>query len=262
MGSFRSSLLVFGLVMAAGTQPRSRETILPALSSGGGCWSAVELQNLGETPVTVEIEAHREGGGLVPFTGRNGMAIRLGAGERGQYRLQIPEETANAWVKVREPIALPDRGPAVAISGVSECVAAGQLISTVREAVYPLRNPWFEGGVSEFKGGVVFLTNTSEQSVTVSFCYSSGGLFSVPDGEHPASELRSICSAAFEVQIPPLAARQFPVEREGNSQFALRVRGSAVALLMLRQLKAGVKVYTVDSTIRFGGEVSGAGARQ
>jgi hypothetical protein len=190
------------------------------------------------------------------------MAVRLEAGDRGQYRLQIPEETANAWVKVREPAAQADRGPAVAVSGVTECVAGDQLISTVREAAYPLRNPWFAGSVSDLRGGVVSLTNTSEQAATAWLCYSSGGLFSVPDGAHTGSELRPICSAALDVQIPPFAARQFPVDREGNTQFALRTRGSALALQMLRPLKTGVKVYTVDSTIRFGGEVSGPGPRE
>jgi hypothetical protein len=253
------------------------ETVLPALSYGGGCWSAVELQNLGESPVTVELEAHRDSGGLVPLVDRRGMAVRLDAGESGRYRLQIPEETAGAWVKVREPISSLDRaggpggtrrGPVIAVSAATECLAGGQLIATVREAAYPMRNPWLAGDVSEIRGGIVSLTNTSGQAATASLCYGSGNLFSMPDGAQRCtgcqglgSELRPICSAAFDVQIPPFAARQFPVERHGNRHFALRVRGSAIVLQMLKPLKTGVKVYTVDSTVRFGGEVSGPAAR-
>jgi hypothetical protein len=259
------------LALAGGQQraySRSQqETVLPALSYGGGCWSAVELQNLGEGPVTVELEAHRESGGLVRLVDRSGMAVRLEAGERGRYRLEIPEETgsawvASAWVMVREPIGSADREPVVAVSGTTECLAGDQLISTLREAAYPMRNPWFAGDVSEWKGGVVSLTNTSGRAATASLCYGSGNLFSVPEGGHPGSELRPICSAAVDVQIPPFGARQFLVEREGNTYFELKVRGSAIALQMLRPLKAGVKVYTVDSTVRFGGEVSGPGARR
>src|SRR5271169_6380406 len=103
MSFHREGLLWIGMVVLASGQPRTHETILPALSHGGGCSSSVELQNLGEAPVTVDIEAHRESGGLVALVDRSGMAVRLEAGERGRYRLQIPEETANAWVKVREP---------------------------------------------------------------------------------------------------------------------------------------------------------------
>jgi hypothetical protein len=64
MVSFDISFLAFPVLMAAAAQQRTHQTIVPALSSGGG-W--------------------------------------LEAGERSQYRLQIPEETASAWVKVREP---------------------------------------------------------------------------------------------------------------------------------------------------------------
>jgi len=262
MVHFRGGLVWLAVAALAGGQQRSHETVLPALSYGSGCWSAVELQNLGEAPVTVEVEAHRDSGGLVPLADRSGMSVLLEAGERGRYRLKIPEETASAWVKVREPMASPDHGPVIAVSGATECVEGDQLIATVREAAYPLRNPWFAGDVSELKGGIVSLTNTSERAATASLCYSSGGLFSAPDGVHPASELRPICSTAFEVQIPPFAARQFPVEREGNTHFALKTRGSAIALQMLRPMKTGVKVYAVDSTIRFGGEVPGSGPRE
>jgi len=262
MGSFRGSLLLAGLVTVAAGQPGKVETVLAALTYGGGCWSAVELQNLGAEPVTVDVEAHRESGGLVGLVGRSGMAVRLDAGERGQYRLQIPEETANAWVRVIEPVPSAERGPVIAVTGVTECLAGDQLIDSVREAAFPMRDPWFSGEVAELKNGLISLTNTSARPATASVCYSSGSLYSVPSEGHAGSELKPVCSEAFDVQIPPFAAREWPLERQATTHFAIRTRGAAIALQMLRPLQAGVKVYSVDSTIRFGGEAPGAGPRE
>jgi len=62
----------------------------------------------------------------------------------------------------------------------------------------------------------------------------------------------------FDVQVPPFGTREFPVERQGNSYFSLKTRGDSVVLQMLRPANEGVLVYTVDSTIKFGGEVPNA----
>ena len=67
--------------------------------------------------------------------------------------------------------------------------------------------------------------------------------------------MKPLCSAAFEVQIPPFGTREFPVERQGNTWFSLKTRGDSVVLQMLRPLSQAARIYTVDSTIRFGGEV-------
>ena len=66
-------------------------------------------------------------------------------------------------------------------------------------------------------------------------------------------ELMPICSTV-DVQVPPFASIQFPVEREGSSQFSIKTRGDGIVLQMLRPLETGVKIYKVDSTIQFGGE--------
>jgi hypothetical protein len=39
--------------------------------------------------------------------------------------------------------------------------------------------------------------------------------------------------------------------RDGNSHFSLKTEGNAIVLQMLRPLATGVKIYTVDSTIKF-----------
>ena len=84
-----------------------------------------------------------------------------------------------------------------------------RLKSVARDVVYPTRNPWFSGDVAELSGALVSMINTSERAVTASLCYSAGNLFYVP-GSKPSAELSPLCSAAFDVQVPPFGAREFP----------------------------------------------------
>jgi hypothetical protein len=177
----------------------------------------------------------------------------LGAGERGIYKLEIPEETEGAWVKVRERV----RGiaPVVAVSGTTECVVANQLRMVRRDVAFATRNPWFSSETAEPHGSLLSLINTSEHAAKAAVCYSTGGLFSVPGGSRPSAGLQPICSTAFEVQIPPFGSREFPAERDGSSHFSLKTEGNAIVLEMLRPVAANVRVYAVDSTIKFGSEV-------
>ena len=100
------------------------------------------------------------------------------------------------------------------------------------------------------------MINASERTARASLCYSSGNLYSVPSGTRAIAQLIPICSHSFEVQIPPFATRQFPVKRESSSQFTVKTLGDAIVLEILRPVEAGVKIYTVDSTIKFGGEAA------
>jgi hypothetical protein len=65
-------------------------TIVPWLAYSSSCWSAVELQNLGDRGVAVEVEAHKSSGALAPLVGRSGIQVRLNAGEQAEYKLQLP----------------------------------------------------------------------------------------------------------------------------------------------------------------------------
>lgn len=71
------------------------------------------------------------------------------------------------------------------------------------------------------------------------------------------SELTPVCSETIQEMVPPFGSRQFPVARGGNSHFSLNTRGDAIVLQMLRPAGATVKMYQVDSTIKFGQEVTG-----
>jgi hypothetical protein len=252
--------LVLAALAYSLTRPAiAADSVLPSLAYGPFCSSTVVLQNLAETQVDVELEGHRASGALVPLAGQAGRVIHLAPGAQGSYQLQIPlqkdEEESGAWVLVRER-ASARVAPAVAVSGISECRQGNQLRTAAREVAYPTRSPWFASETADLHGAVISLINVSALAVRASLCYSTGNLFSVPGESQTSRELKPVCSTAFEVQVPPFGTRDFPVEREGNSYFSLKTRGDSVVLQMLRPAKEGVKIYTVDSNIRFGGEVS------
>ena len=262
-GRFEITLLLMLLASTpAASQERAMESVVPALAFGTACSSTVTMQNLSDRPVVVDVEAHRASGALAPIVGHPEIAIRLGPRERSNCKPQIEEETEGAWMKVRERVPAPGLSPVVAISGATECLIGDQLRIVDREVVYPMRNPWFSGDVTDLPGSLVSLINTTERAVKASACYSSGGFFSTPTGTPASAELTPICTTSFEVHIPPFGAREFPVARDGSSHFALKTQGSAIVLEMLRPVGASVKMYKVDSTIQFGSEVPPAPAKR
>jgi hypothetical protein len=236
--------------IAAAASERTIESVLPALAYGPACSSTVRLQNLSDAPVTVELEGHRASGALAPLGGVAGRTVRLDSGQQASYQLEIEEDTTWAWVKLRERVP-EGRAPAVALSGTTECRDENQLRVAAREVAYPTRNAWFSGDVAELRGAVLTMINSSDQTARASACYSAGILYSVPSPR--GAELRELCSASLDVQIPPFGTREFPVERNGNSQFSLRTQGDSIVLQMLRPESA--HIYSVDSSIQFGEEV-------
>ena len=251
----RLALAILGMglrAVPAGAQERVVESIVPALAYGPQCRSVVEVRNLSGRVVSIEVEGHRASGALAPIAGERGNTFLLAAGERASYRLEIEEETIGAWVKVREHVASAKLSPAVAVSAASECTAGNELRTVTRGVAFPTRNPWFSSEVADLHGSVISMMNTSERAARAAACYSAGGLYSVPER---GSQLQPVCSSAFEVQIPPFGSREFPVERDGSSHFSLRTVGEAIVLELLRPVEVNVRVYAVDSSIRFGEEV-------
>jgi len=182
----------------------------------------------------------------VPLVDHPEMRLTLAARERANFRLDLEDESGAAWVRVREHVPSAALSPVVAVSGHTECAVENKLRTTTREVAFPLRDPSFSSDVDELHGNLVSLVNTSEKPARVSLCYSAGNLYSVS-----GHELAEICSGAFEVQVPPFGARQFPVEREGSAHFSIKTRGESIVLQMLRPVAVGIKVYSVDSTIKF-----------
>jgi hypothetical protein len=239
------------------SESRWVESIVPWLAYNSSCWSAVELANLGNREVAAEVEAHKSSGALTPLAGPGGIQVQLHAGEHAEYKLQLPEETAGAWVRVREKVPSPRLSPVLAVSGATECLSSNELRSTVRDVVWPVRNPWYSGDVSDGDDGLIAVINTSESPARVSGCYSFGVMYSVPHNDRPVAEMTPVCSESIQEMVPPFGSRQFPVARGGNSHFVLTTRGDAIVLQMLRPAGTSVKVYRVDSTIKFGEEVTG-----
>jgi hypothetical protein len=60
---------------------------------------------------------------------------------------------------------------------------------------------------------------------------------------------------AFEVLVAPFGSREFPVSRADSDHFTLKTEGEKIVLEILRPVEASVRVYAVDSSIRFGEEV-------
>jgi hypothetical protein len=109
--------------------------------------------------------------------------------------------------------------------------------------------------VSYGDDGIIALINTSERPAEVWGCYSAGVLYSVPQDDHAAAELKPVCSQTIQELVMPFGSREFPVARGGNSHFSLTTRGDAIVLLMLRPVGTSVRAFRVDSSITFGKEV-------
>jgi hypothetical protein len=246
-------LLLLSTIGSAGGQ-RIVESVLPALSYSSSCWSSVDLKNLGDRPVIAEIEAHRSSGALVALAARPEIKLQLGPGESASFRLQVDEDTTSAWAKIREVIPDQSLSPVIAVSGVTECISGNELHTAAREVAYPTRNPWYSSDVDDpQRDSLISLINTTERTAQASACYSSGSFYSVPKDGH-APELIPVCSSKLDVQVPPFGSHQFAIAHEGNTHFSLRTRGDAIVLQMLRPLDPRVKLYTVNSTIKFGSE--------
>jgi hypothetical protein len=237
------------------------QSVIPALPYTSSCRSRILLLNTGDTRVKVEIEGHAETGALVSLSG-HASRTWLGPGEQVEYRLELEGQSEGAWAKVREYIPSGQDSPSVAIRPASECVAGNELRSATRQVAFTMRSPWFSGAVADLHGASIWMVNVSDRPAHASACYSSGSYYILPNKSAQEREARppqpsTICSSSDEIQIAPFAAREFPVERDGNSHFSLRTEGRAIVLQALRPIDIGVHVYTVDSSIQFlseGGE--------
>jgi hypothetical protein len=61
-----------------------------------------------------------------------------------------------------------------------------------------------------------------------------------------------VCSDSFRVQVPPFGSRRFPVQRGESTHFEMRTEGRGIVLQMLRPVDAWVRLYRVDSSVKFG----------
>jgi hypothetical protein len=263
-------------------------TVVAALRAGSGCVSTVAVTNLSGRRRAAEIQARLETGALVllepvepprdarqtePRGERRGepSAATIDRAQRSPVPLDedgftfAPHQTrsfllagdwesANAWVGVWEADP-PGTLPALVVEGSTECIEGNQLRTVRRSAALAMRNPWFAGHVADFDGAAMAVVNVSARAARADVCYSAGNLYFVP-AEMPNGRLARLCSWSENVVIPPFGSHEFSMVRQGATEFALHTRGDAIVMLVLRPVAAGVRVYQVDSTIRFGSEVA------
>ena len=275
--------LILAALSAKGVD-RAPPAVIAALRAGSGCVSTVAVTNLSGRKLTAEIQARLETGALAPlefvepasgaeprgeFRGETAADVSdrsnqssilpavngftFAPHERRSFRLGGLRATGNVWAGVWEADP-PGVSPALALEGLVECLTGDQLRTVPRTAALAMRNPWFAGQVADLAGAVMAVVNASAQAARADLCYSAGNLYFVPE-EMPDNRLARLCSWSEDVAIPPFGSREFPVEREGAREFALHTRGESIVLLLLRPVAEGVRVYRVDSTIRFGREV-------
>jgi hypothetical protein len=264
---------------------RAPPAVVAALRAGSGCFSTVAVTNLSGRELAAEVQARLETGALAPLelvqpasgaeprgepaadagdrSDRSPIPLAVNGftfapHERRDFRQSGEKEIGNAWVGVWEADP-PGMLPALAVEGLVECLTGDQLRTVPRSAALGMRNPWFAGRVADLTGAVIAVVNVSAQAARADLCYSAGNLYFVP-GEMPDKRLARLCSWPEEVAIPPFGSREFPTEREGATEFAVHARGESIVLLLLRPVAAGLRVYRVDSSIRFGSEVPPAPA--
>ena len=242
----------------AADSPRVFETVLPALAYSASCSSTVSLRNVAGRAVSLEIEAHRSDGALVAIDNDAGSDIQLAPGESGHFKLHIDNDAGDAWALIRERVPSAGLSPAVAVSGVTECLAGNELSRAAREVAYPRLNPKFSGQADALAGEVLLLVNASEEPASAWVCESSVGYYMLPPTPEGPARSRPICSTEFETQIAPFGTRRFPIGEGSAANFFLESRGDRIVLQMLKPLRSSVRLFSVDSSITFGDEVQPA----
>ncbi len=233
--------LAMFLILASCAQ--AQESVLFPLAFGESCWSSVTVQNVTEQDANVWLTAHKSSGALAPLTGAALSRMLVPAGAKISVRLDVEgEEDRHAWVQMKE------RGPpSIALSGTVECLDGGELKTVPASVLFPARNPWIRGDVSDFHAKEVWMLNASPAPAMAALCYSSGSYAQLPDGRKPAE----ICTDEEELFLPPFGMRTAPVEKNGNSRFSLRATGDAIALRLVVPVPEKKKKFSVDSTIQF-----------
>jgi len=214
--------------------------VVPSLAYGGGCTSTVSLQNTGDRALLAEVEGHRQSGALTPFSGGIGRTVQLDPGRGIDLKLGINTEERDAWVAIHSP--------AVAVSATTECISQNQLRTASRPLAFAIRNPTFSAEVDDERAAILFI-NASEFVAHASGCYSSGALYSVL-----GRPLQRVCDETIDLQVPPFGSRRIAVARNGSTHFSLKTIGERIVLELLRPVSEDLRLYHVDSSVKFGEE--------
>ena len=238
--------VVLALLTLLVAQERNFAVVLPELQYSRQCSSEISIHNTGPRFVDLELAGHKASGALVGLVDRKTNRMRLRPSERVAVRLDVVDEVA--WAVVIELVPSPRLQPVLAVSGKTECLDANELLTASREIAPIISDPKFalDYEAAALNGKVLLLINASNRRMEWKACYSSGT--TVSDGN---GGMTSVCSESLERTLAPYQSSRLPASVDGKPLVRFRATGSGVAMQMLAPSAPQVRLYTVESTIRF-----------
>ena len=100
------SVMLASAALPTSAQPRPVDRILPALAASKACASVIQLQDLGERPVALAVEAYTEDGALVALKGHPAIAVDLApaSGKATDWNYPAkPAEPGCGFARCRRP---------------------------------------------------------------------------------------------------------------------------------------------------------------
>ncbi len=231
------------LVMA---QERSVSVVLPELQYSPHCSSEITLHSTSQRFVDVDVVGHKSTGALVGLVDRRANRVRMKPAERVVVKLAIENDVA--WAEVVEWVPSPRLKPVLAVSGRTECLDTNELVAAGREIAPVMSEPHFaiDHSAAALNGRVLLLINASDQSMAWTACYSGGTTIS--DGK---GGMVPLCSETIDRTLGPFQSSRLAAAIDGNPLVQFRATGLVVAMQMLVPSAPQVRLYKVESTIRF-----------
>lgn len=233
-------------MVALTAQERAFSIALPELQYSRQCSSEISIHNPSPRLVDVTVVGHRSTGAVVGLVDKRSNYIRLRPSEQVLLRLDVENE--DAWAEVSEVVPHPKLQPVLAVSGKTECLDGNELLTASRDIAAIASDPGFtlDHEAAAGNGRVLLVINASDRRLQWSACYSSGT--TVSDGK---GGMTPVCSEALERTLAPFQSSRLAASIEGKPLMRFHATGAAVALQMLAPAAPQVRLYKVESTIRF-----------
>ena len=227
-------------------QERNFSVVLPELQYSHHCSSEIALTNPSPRFVDVSVAGHKASGALVGLVDRRSNKLRLHPAERVTVKLDVEQE--DAWAEIIEVVPSPRLAPVLVVSGHTECLAVTELVTAAREVAPIVADPAFslDYDAAMLNGKILLVINASDKRMQWSACYSSGTTVSNGNGG-----MMLLCSESLERTLAPYQSSRLATSIEGKPLVRFRAQGTAVALQMVTLSAPQVRLYKVESTIRF-----------
>lgn len=233
-------------IIALMAQGRGFPFVLPELQYSSHCSSEISIHNVSPRFVDLEVVGHKSTGALAGLIDRRTNRLRLRPSERVQVRLDVEEDVA--WAEVIEIVPSPRLKPVLAVSGKTECLDGNELLTAAREIAPVSGDPKFaiDHEAASLNGMVLLLINASDRRMSWTACYSAG--HTVSDGN---GAMMPLCSESLHRTLAPYQSWRLAAAVEGKPLVRFNATGPAVAMQMLAPAAPQVRLYKVESTIRF-----------